>query len=123
MSCADFYMERTGEELVPPNDWDEPAPNLPCESSAAAVAAGGLWQLAGIVPDALRARQYAEYALRILERLCDREFLASDDPGWDGILKHGSYHINKGLGVDESVMWGDHFFVESLASVTGYLDG
>ena len=27
---------------------------------------------------------------------------------------HGVYHYHKGLGVDESVAWGDHFFVEAL---------
>jgi unsaturated chondroitin disaccharide hydrolase len=34
------------------------------------------------------------------------------EEGWEGVLKHGSYHENKDLGVDESVMWGDYFFVE-----------
>ena len=23
-ACADYYIERTGDRLVPPNDWDEP---------------------------------------------------------------------------------------------------
>ncbi len=27
---------------------------------------------------------------------------------------HGMYHERKGLGVDESVMWGEYFFVEAL---------
>jgi unsaturated chondroitin disaccharide hydrolase len=27
---------------------------------------------------------------------------------------HGVYHYHKGLGVDESTAWGDHFFVEAL---------
>jgi unsaturated chondroitin disaccharide hydrolase len=40
--------------------------------------------------------------------------LARSDPGWEGILKNGVYHIHKKLGVDESVMWGDYFFVEAL---------
>ncbi len=38
----------------------------------------------------------------------------SETPGWQGILKHGSYHQRKGLGVEESVMWGEHFFVEAI---------
>jgi unsaturated chondroitin disaccharide hydrolase len=106
VSCADFYIERTGDDRVSPNDWEDPDPDPRWESSAAAVVAGGLWQLAGIVPDSARARYYADYALRILDRLCDPEFLTSEDPDWEGIIKHDSYHINKGLGVDESVMWG-----------------
>jgi unsaturated chondroitin disaccharide hydrolase len=35
-------------------------------------------------------------------------------PGWDGILKHGIYHQRKKLGVDESVMWGEYFFLSAL---------
>ncbi len=38
-------------------------------------------------------------------------------PGWEGILKHGVYHTKKNLGVDESVMWGEFFFVEALTKV------
>jgi unsaturated chondroitin disaccharide hydrolase len=116
-ACADFYIERTGERLVPPNDWEEPEPDRPWESSAAAVAAGGLWQLACLVPDVVRARHYAGYALRILVRLAEPDFLASDDPEWEGVLKHGSYHETKGLGVDESVMWGDYFLLDALDAV------
>jgi unsaturated chondroitin disaccharide hydrolase len=115
--CADFYIERTGERLVPPNDWEEPEPDRPWESSAAAVAAGGLWQLAGLVQDSVRARHYADYALRILVRLSEADFLAYDDPEWEGVLKHGSYHETKGLGVDESVMWGDYFLLDALHAV------
>jgi unsaturated chondroitin disaccharide hydrolase len=33
------------------------------------------------------------------------------------VLKHGSYHERKQLGVDESVMWGEYFFTETLARV------
>ena len=35
-------------------------------------------------------------------------------PGWEGVLKHGVYHFHKKLGVDESVMWGDFFFLEAV---------
>ena len=120
--CADFYIERTGDRLVPPNDWEEPDPALPFESSAAAVAAGGLWQLAGLTPDPVRARRYGDYALRVLARLCEPDFLASDDAGWEGVLKHGTYHEAKGLGVDESVMWGDYFLLDAVDVVARGLD-
>ena len=50
----------------------------------------------------------------MLTTLSSGEFLADKTPGWEGILKHGVYHIHKNLGVDESVAWGDHFFVEAL---------
>ena len=40
--CADFYLERTRPTVVPPNDWEEPDPVQPYESSAAAIAASVL---------------------------------------------------------------------------------
>jgi hypothetical protein len=45
---ADFYLERTPAHGVPPNDWEEPNPPQPYESSAAAIAAAGLLELAQI---------------------------------------------------------------------------
>jgi unsaturated chondroitin disaccharide hydrolase len=113
-ACANFYIERTPSHGVPPNDWDEPNPPLPYESSAAAIAACGLLQLARLSGDVAHAHHYHDYALRILDTLTEPEFLAMDTPGWEGILKHGMYHQRKGLGVDESVMWGDYFFLEAL---------
>jgi len=119
IAVCDFYIERTGDRLIAPNDWEEPNPAVPYESSAAAIAADALWQLAGLVQDEVRARAYAEYALRILVRLAQNDFLAADDPAWEGILKHGIYHEGKKLGVDESVMWGDYWFLDALDSVQG----
>jgi unsaturated chondroitin disaccharide hydrolase len=86
--------------------------------SAAAIAASGLLELAGVA-DRERAGRYQQAALGILDTLCSDEFLAISTPGWEGILKHAVYHIHKRLGVDESVMWGDHFFVAALVKALG----
>jgi unsaturated chondroitin disaccharide hydrolase len=115
--CAAYYIRNTPTHGVPPNDYDEPAPAWPYESSAAAIAASGLLQLAKLTPDTLHSRLYRDYALTILDTLTTPEFLAIDTRGWEGILKHGMYHQRKGLGVDESVMWGDHFYLEALCKV------
>jgi len=115
--CADFFLDRTGAAVIPPNDWEEPNPPRPYESSAAAIAASGLWQLAGLTADASRTRRYCEATLALLTTLCSPEFLAIDQPGWEGVLRHGVYHQRRNLGVDESVMWGDYFFVEALDGV------
>jgi unsaturated chondroitin disaccharide hydrolase len=117
--CADFYIERTPQHGIPPNDWEQPSPRRPYESSAAAIAASGLLQLAALTRDSQRAAKYSEYARTILGTLLATEFLAVDTPGWEGILKHGSYHERKDLGVDESVMWGEYFFVEALDKLLG----
>ena len=51
-----------------------------------------------------------------MRRLCEPEFLAHEQE-WEGTLKQGTYHEVKGLGVNESVMWGEYFFVETVARV------
>jgi unsaturated chondroitin disaccharide hydrolase len=120
-AAADFYIAATPENGVPPNDWDEPHPALRYESSAAAIAASGLLNLARLSDDPNRAAGYCDYALRILDTLCGPEFLAEQTAGWEGILKHGIYHQRKGLGVDESVMWDEYFFVEALVKALDVL--
>jgi unsaturated chondroitin disaccharide hydrolase len=119
VACADFFLERTGAAIIPPNDWEEPSPVVPFESSAAAIAASGLLQLAALVDDPARAERYSAGAFAIVGRLCGDEFLATEDAGWQGIVKRGSYHETKSLGVNESVMWGDYFFVEVLDKCLG----
>ncbi|MFN3309916.1 MAG: glycoside hydrolase family 88 protein [Anaerolineales bacterium] len=110
---ADYYLLHTPEHGIPPNDWDEPNPLYPYESSAAAVAASGLLSLAACTTDQLRSRVYREAAERILHTLCSDEFLATD-PQWEGILRHAIYHLPAGVGVDESTIWGDYFFLEAI---------
>ena len=109
--CADYYIARTPRCGVPPNDWDDPNPPTPYESSAAAIAASGLLDLATLTGDSARAWGYRDYALTIIATLLGPEFLADATPDWQGLLKHGIYHARKGLGVDESVMWGEYFFL------------
>jgi unsaturated chondroitin disaccharide hydrolase len=113
--CADYYLKRAPDGLVPPWDFDLPQEmRSQFDSSAAAITASGLWDLAEAVADPADRDRYQAAALTILETLCSDRFLAIHRPQWEGILMHGVYHYHKGLGVDESVAWGDHFFVEAL---------
>lgn len=112
--AADYYISRTPADGVPPNDWYDPAPAHPWEASAAAIAAAGMLHLASATDEAADAARYRSYGLRILRTLRSTEFIAAGTPGWQGILRHAIYHQRKGLGIDESVMWGDYYFVEAL---------
>jgi unsaturated chondroitin disaccharide hydrolase len=118
-ACAVYYIERTPAHGIPPNDWDEPQPELPYESSAAAITASGLLTLAQLSSDLARRQLFRAYAFQILDSLTDPEFLANETAGWEGLLKHAIYHRSKGLGVDESVAWGDYFFLEALSKALG----
>ena len=114
---AEFYIQRTPENGVPPNDWEEPAPQFPFESSAAAIAAMGILRLAKQTTDDQHGEFYRRYALKIIDTLTSSHFLAVDLPDWEGILLHGIYHLPQNTGVDESMIWGDYFLLESLNSI------
>ncbi len=116
---ADYWLSHLPDDHVPLWDFaaDPTAPpplGAQKESSAAAIAASGLLDLAKQTASAERAEAYRDTAFAMLDALVDPEYLALETPGWEGILKHGVYHTRKQLGVDESVMWGEFFFVEAL---------
>jgi unsaturated chondroitin disaccharide hydrolase len=117
---ADFWLAHLPDDRVPYWDFDadlsQPAPwGAQKDSSAGAIAASGLLDLASQTTDPAQAAAYRDAALAMLDALCAPEYLADQTPGWEGILKHGVYHTAKNLGVDESVMWGEFFFVEALS--------
>jgi unsaturated chondroitin disaccharide hydrolase len=125
---ADFWLAHLPADNVPYWDFDadvsEPPPRgAQKESSAGAIAASGLIDLARQTKSPDKAKHYRQSALAMLDALCQPEYLADHTPGWEGILKHGVYHTAKNLGVDESVMWGEFFFVEALTKVVRAEEG
>jgi unsaturated chondroitin disaccharide hydrolase len=113
-ACADFYLAHAPADGVVPWDFDAPPESRTLvDTSAAAIAVSGLLQLAAVAINPAKRARYDEMAHWILSALC-RRYLAEGDPAWEGILKGGVYHVHKGLGVNESVMWGEYFFVEAL---------
>ena len=117
---ADHFIARLPDSFVPPWDFDVPqgSDRIP-DSSAGAIAASGLWQLAGLVEkiDASASVKYRNACLNILDALLTDEYMAWSTPGWEGVLKRGVYHFHKKLGVDESVMWGEFFFLQAVDKV------
>lgn len=119
---ADYWCEHLPADGVPFWDFNAdlsaPPPWGPQkDSSAGAIAASGLWNLAQQTESADAAQRYRDTALTMLDVLVGPPYLASETTDWEGILKHGVYHTAKGLGVDESVMWGDFFLVEALTKI------
>lgn len=128
-AAADFYIEQTPPCGVP--YWDTGAPGLPelgdylarpadpfnaaepVDSSAAAIAAQGLFRLARCVDGGDRYRQAG---MRVLNTLLDEPYL-STDPEHQGLILHSVYHRPNGWDLvpagravpcGESTMWGDY---------------
>jgi len=118
-ACADFYIQHTPADGVPPWDYDAPPESrAQVDTSAAAIAASGLFQLAALCADPVKGQFYNATARHIVTTLCDR-YLGQSSPEWEGILRGGVYHTQKNLGVNESVMWGEYFFLEALDAALG----
>ncbi len=113
-ACADYYVTHSSADGIPPWDFNSaPESRALVDTSAAAIAASGLLRLCRLLPDPMKGHFYFSTAVLILRTLCEKH-LAKKDKKWEGILKGGVYHLPKELGVDESVMWGEYFFVEAL---------
>ena len=112
--CADYFLTHTNPDGIPPWDFQAPEESRKMvDTSAAAIAASGLLRLCRMLPDPVKGFYYWSSALHILRNLCEK-YTARDDGKWEGILKGGVYHVQKNLGVNESVMWGEYFFCEAL---------
>ena len=122
--CARYYMTHTPAHGVPPWDYDAlpPGSRKLEDSSAAAIAASGLYDLSLASASCEKRLLYRQHFRKIMATLTSDPYLGRD-AGWEGILKHGVYHLHKKLGVDESVMWGEYFFVEALAKALTDLPG
>jgi len=109
---ADYWLSNVPADGVAPWDFDAPGDG-PVDTSASAIVVVGLLKLASHAASAARRVAYRDCALRTIDSLIVR-YLGKGADGWEGILRGGVYHIHKNLGVNESVMWGEFFFVEAL---------
>lgn len=135
-ATCDYYLEQTPTDGIP--FWDTGAPNLallgdyvnkpsdpfndhePVDSSAAAIAAQGLWRLGSYLaqfPDrAADSRRYQQAALTIVSTLFDDPYL-SREASHQGLILHSVYHRPNGwdyippgrkIPCGESSLWGDY---------------
>ncbi|MES2900735.1 MAG: glycoside hydrolase family 88 protein [Pseudomonadota bacterium] len=105
---------RLPADKVPYWDFDDPAiPNVPRDSSAAAIMASALIELSGFVERAA-ARRYTGFAEQQLRSLSSKAYLAA--PGENGgfLLMHATGHKPAGKEIDVPLNYGDYYFLEAL---------
>jgi len=135
-ATCDYYIEQAARDGIP--YWDTGAPNLPklgdwlnqasdpfnsyepVDSSAAAIAAQGLWRFGSYLnlrkEQARSGGRYCQAALTIAKTLFDEPYL-SVDPHHQGLVLHSVYHRPRGwdyvpverrVPCCEASMWGDY---------------
>jgi unsaturated chondroitin disaccharide hydrolase len=118
MKMADYYIAHAPPDHI--TYWDFQAPDIPNEprdSSAAAIAASGMWELSKTVIDPAQKKRYAEMAVKILDSLT-RNYLAPGEAIEQGrILLHATVHKPAKVGVDESMSLGDYYYLEALQKI------
>jgi unsaturated chondroitin disaccharide hydrolase len=85
------------------------------DSSAAAIAACGLLELAGHLPAADPRRRPFENAAACIGASLAEVYAATGREGSNGLLLHAVYSKPASEGVDECCIWGDYFYLELLA--------
>ncbi len=114
MKVADYFLAH-----LPPDQvalWDLGLAHdsgEPRDSSASAIAACGLFELASQLPAGPLQRRYGDAGKRLLQALTVH--CAAELPRAGGLLTHGTYHRLANRGVEECTLWGDYYYLEALA--------
>lgn len=115
-SIAEFLVNhpRLPADGVPYWDFDAPGiPDVPRDSSAAAIMASALFELAGFV-DTDRASTYRALAVKQLRSLASPAYRAPVGGQGGFILMHAVGHHPEGREIDVPLIYGDYYFLEAL---------
>jgi unsaturated chondroitin disaccharide hydrolase len=113
-AAGDYFVGHLLANGMAPWDFLDTTPSRTIvDSSAMAIAAAGLLCLATLTAEASPRRQ----GLALLETLSDRALVA--DAGSPALLAHGTLSLPRGIGVDESLIFGDFYFMDALSRATG----
>lgn len=112
---ARYFVERMPEDAVVYWDFDVPqVPETKRDSSAAAIAASGMLELAGLLPEEDEDRRWLAAAAERMMRSLAANYSTLKEPDAQGLLNRGSYAVRLGQSPDDYVIWGDYFYLEAL---------
>ncbi|MGQ9473239.1 MAG: glycoside hydrolase family 88 protein [Candidatus Caldatribacteriaceae bacterium] len=120
LKVTEYFLNHLPEDQVCYFDLIFSQGDQPRDSSAAAIAVSGILELASVLEtiDPEKSSLLHQKALTILQNLT-RNYVAISDDKQDGFLLHATYHWPRKEGIDESCIWGDYFYLESLSKAIG----
>lgn len=112
----DYWWERAGPDHVPPYDFLDPAlPDVPIDTSAAAIVVEQLARLAVLDPVPPEARAFVERLEPMIEGLCRHLTpLAPGETRPAGMLVDGCFNQPKRVANDSELLWGDAYLLMAL---------
>jgi rhamnogalacturonyl hydrolase YesR len=115
---ADYFLRNLPADQVPFWDFNDPAiPDTHKDSSAAAIAASGLFELAKLDPP--NAETYGRAAEGILGALTAQPYLAQGTNS-RAVLNRGAWYVPPPVSSGESsTIWGDYYFLEAINRFEG----
>jgi len=108
-----FMLNHLPEDMIPFWDYDFDKDSYK-DSSAAAIAACGMIEMAKHLPDdAVEKRVFISAANQMVESLIDN-YTTDIGRVYDGLIHHVTHAVPFDAGFDECAIYGDYFFLEAL---------
>ncbi len=109
---ANYFIAACAEDAVPRCDFRQPTDVVAYDSSAAAIAACGLIDIAKATQGA-ESEMYMNAAIRFLKAL-DERCCPWDDEKDEAILNYGMERFNSG---HQALIYGDYYFMEAIQKI------
>lgn len=112
-ATAEFFLTHKNlpEDGVPYWDFDAPnIPNEPRDVSAGTVVSSALVELYQYTKN----QKYLDYSKKVLNTLISEEYILDSDIDAPFILKHSTGNWPKKDEVDESIVYGDYYYLETI---------
>lgn len=117
-TLADFAMNHANMPADGIPFWDYGAPGEERDSSAGAIMASALLELADLVPAEKRA-SYRDFAVKQLATLASPEYFSAGAENGHWLLKHGVGAKPMNSEIDTPLNYGDYYFLEALLRFRG----
>lgn len=118
MATTNFFINHKNlpEDGIPYWDFDDPAiPNAPRDVSAAAVVASALVELYRYTQN----EAYLNYSKKVVVSIKSVNYVLPENIDAPFILDHSSGDWSKRLEMDEPIVYGDYYFLETLIRLKG----
>jgi unsaturated chondroitin disaccharide hydrolase len=120
ITMAKFFIAHIPEDRVPFWDFNVDDRNAPKDTSAAAIAATGLWLLSNQVLDTALSKTLKDESLAITSSLLSPNYFNSDI-NYPALLLHATGNKPSNKEVDTSLIYADYYFIETLLLQQGLI--